>query len=374
MTIRDTSVCYYDSTQAGAPALSGTAGTLIAVLDACLVSGFGAVTASSLVVADGIATLTVSGGHGFTDPGSAYSIDVGAVVVVSGVTGTLADLNATWRATVTSATVLTWDCGEIADGTAAGTISIKRAPAGWEKAFSGTNLAAYKSLAIEGTGCYLRVDDTPAQYPTLIMYEAMSAISTGDGPAPLTGSLYMAKSSAANATARAWRLYSDGRAFYLFVNANGSTWPSAMYFGDFNSYSSSDAFGCLIIAHAAADTTSHLYLVDGTTTGSLLARSYNQGGMATISGRYSHRRCEYLGHGGMMTPNWANNSLHCWPVEIWEKTDLARGTMPGIYCPVHDATLPEGFVINQPDALMIQATHSLSYQAAINLTAPWRYL
>jgi hypothetical protein len=374
MAIRDTSVCYFDSTQSGAPALSGTAGTLIAVLDACLVSGFGAVTASSLVVASGIATLTVSAGHGFTDPGAAYGIELGTVVVVSGVTGTDTTLNATWRATVPSATVLTWDCGEIADGTAAGTISVKRAPAGWEKAFSGTNLAAYKSLAIEATGCYLRIDDTPAQFPTVIMYESMTAISTGTGPAPATGTLYFAKSTAANSTTRAWRLLTDGRAFYLFVKADGSSWLSALFFGDIVSYRAIDPFGCVLIAHVAANTAQVLHNLDGNTSGAWLSRSYTQSGGAVAAARYSHRRCQYVGAGGMATPNAVDNSLCLWQIELWEGINWARGILPGMYCPVHNAMLPDGIMI-QPEAniiFIIQQIASVAYQAAMNINGPWR--
>jgi len=56
----DTSVVYFDSTMTGAPALSGTAGTLIGLLDACLQDGFGGVTLDSLVVASNVATATYS--------------------------------------------------------------------------------------------------------------------------------------------------------------------------------------------------------------------------------------------------------------------------------------------------------------------------
>jgi hypothetical protein len=371
-TVRDTTVCYYDSTM-GAGDLSGTADTLIAILDACLVNGFGAVTASSLVVTSGIATITVNAGHGMTNPGALTAVDVGVVVAVSGVTGALTALNGTWRATVTSTTVLTWSCGAIADGTAAGTISVKHAPAGWTKAFTGTHLAAYKSANIAATGCYLRVDDSPAQYPTLIMYEAMTGISTGTGLAPTTGSLYFAKSSAASGTVRAWRLYADSRAFYLFVNADGSTWPAAMMFGDIVSYRSPDAYACLLLAHAAGNTTSHIYLADGTTTGAWLSRSYSGLGAAVASGRYSHRKCQYLGAGGMVSPNPVDNAMLSWPVECWEGSTLARGLMPGLFCPVHDAGGADGFIFAEATAALLhQQTGSASYRAFMAVTGAWR--
>lgn len=50
-----------------------------------------------------------------------------------------------------------------ADATATGTITCKVAPLGWEKSFSGTNKAAYRSLDVTSNQLYLRVDDTNAQ-------------------------------------------------------------------------------------------------------------------------------------------------------------------------------------------------------------------
>jgi hypothetical protein len=73
----DTSVKYFHSGLTGAPVLSGTAGSLVAVLDACLVNGFAVSAVASLVVASNIATATISGGH---------SAEVGSVVLVSGAT------------------------------------------------------------------------------------------------------------------------------------------------------------------------------------------------------------------------------------------------------------------------------------------------
>ena len=61
----DTSVKYFHSEMPGAPVMSGTAGSRIAVLDACLVDGWGLLTASSVVVAAGVATATFPTSHAF---------------------------------------------------------------------------------------------------------------------------------------------------------------------------------------------------------------------------------------------------------------------------------------------------------------------
>ena len=54
--VTDFSVYYFNEGLRGAPQLSGTSGALIAVLDACLITGFGTVSVTSLTVADGVAT------------------------------------------------------------------------------------------------------------------------------------------------------------------------------------------------------------------------------------------------------------------------------------------------------------------------------
>lgn len=353
------SAFWYDSTMSSAPALSGEAGKLIGVLDACLINGFGSVTLDSVVVEDGIATATKSAGHGFTD----Y-----VVVVIAGATPS--GLNGNKRLTLVSSTVFTFDATGISDQTATGTITAKVAPVGWTKAYSGTNKAVYARSDAAATAMVLRIDDSPAQYPTLIMYESMSNVDTGTGASTTR---YFAKSSASSGTARAWRLFSDTRAFYLFANADGSTWPSAMFFGDIKHYRSGDAYHCLLLGHAAANTTSHLVFVDGTTTGAELARAYSQIGAAITSGRYSHRGCQYLGVGPLQMPNLADNALHAWPIQVCDSTTVARGELPGLFCPIHNTLLADGFIIKQGSySLLNQMTCTASYRAALNITGPWR--
>ena len=359
----DTSVKYFNSTMTGAPTLSGTAGTLIGILDACLVTGFGSVTLTSLVVASNVATATVSGGHGFAMIG-----DVGPVITIDGATPSA--LNGEWRiASIPGSTTFTFATSGISDQTATGTITAKRAPAGFEKAFSGTNKAAYRSLDVASTQLYLRVNDTPTQYPTLTMYETMSDVDTGTGASTV---LYFAKSDTSNGTARDWTLYADDRLFYLFANAGGIAWVSAMAFGDIDSYRSGDAYHCVFIGHADASNYSHLYDVSGSETGAQLARSYSQTGGAVGSSRYSHRKCTYIGWGGMAVPNNVNNAVHFWPVECWESTTWARGLMPGLYCPLHNGSIAQGSVFTVGDRIFaIQKTYN-DCDAAFDLTGPWR--
>lgn len=362
----NTDVKYFHSSMSGAPALSGTAGTLIGVLNACLTDGFGSVTVNPLGVAANVATATVSTGHGFVMTGA-----IGPVIQIAGATP--AGLNGQWRIqSIPSATQFTFATAGISDQAATGTITAKRAPAGFSKVFSDANKAAYQADDIQSTRLFLRVDDSPAQFPTLTMYETMSDVNTGTGASTTR---YLAKSDAASSAARTWRLIADGRMFYLFINSNaGGTWPSVMAFGDILPYRSGDTYHCLLIGHAAADAVSHLYYADGNQTGSELARTYSQLGGKVSSGRYSHRGCQYLGVGLLNTPNWADNAYHVWPIQVCESSGvIARGEMPGLFCPIHNALIANGTILTQGDRqLLVQQTASAGYQAALNLTGPWR--
>ena len=56
---------YYTSDEPGAPTLNNDNGSLISVLDAVLINGFGLKSVTSITVAGGLATVTCAG-HQFT--------------------------------------------------------------------------------------------------------------------------------------------------------------------------------------------------------------------------------------------------------------------------------------------------------------------
>lgn len=368
-----TTVKYFNSTMTGAPALSNVAGNRITLLDACLVNGFGSVTLDSLVVASNVATGTYSAGHGFAMVGN-----TGPVITIGGATPS--GLNGEWRiASVPTTSTFTFATAGITDQTATGTITAKRSPAGFEKAFSGTNKAAYRSLNEAGTRLYLRFDDDYTTYARIRGYEIMSNVDTGTGPFPtdaqMSGGGYL---FAANGTNRAWSLFSDGRMVYLFCDTNGnaSYWGGSV-FGDIDSYAAVDSYACaLIYVTSSSSSLNNLYAIN-TTTGSVLARSYTQLGSSILSARYSHGKTSGLGSGGQAYPAPVDNSIHLWPVECWESTTLARGLMPGLWNPVHSASSPHGTVVtdieNLPGrTLLVHSINAANYLCAIDLTGPWR--
>lgn len=248
MAAPDTKVKYFHSGMSGAPVLSGSAGTLIAVLDACLVNGFGSITLDSLVVAGGIATATRSAGQLF---------EKDAVVLVAGATP--AGLNGQKRTLSISGTQFTFDATGISDQTATGTVTVKLAPAGWEKQYSGTNLAAYRSLDVASNKTVLRVDDTGTTSAKVVGYESMADVNTGTNPYPTVAQLatggFWDKSDTANATARKWMVFADSRFFYFCAGTYGPSPDlyTQVAFGEALSFKIADAYAGVLFAGSASN-------------------------------------------------------------------------------------------------------------------------
>lgn len=273
----DTSVKHYRSDIFTSLVLNGQAGSLIGLFDACLVTGFGLQTATSLVVADGVATVLFP---------SSFPATEDMVILVAGATP--AGLNGEQRLTGVSSNTVMFATEE-ADGAATGTITVRIAPAGWEKVYSGTNKAVYKSLdpQAHGGGMYLRVDDTGTTAARVVGYETMSDVDTGTGPFPtsaqMSGGLYWWKSSVANANAAGWAIVADSRFFIGNMrpyDAAGSAQSTGQSygFGDFLSGRvTGDAFAVLLCASASANvgnSTPHGLDV-GAIAGKYVARDYS---------------------------------------------------------------------------------------------------
>lgn len=205
-------VKYINNAMRGAPQLSGTVGTLIAVLDAFLITGFGLVAAVSVNVSAGVATATLQAGQSF---------DKDCIVWVDGATPSA--LNGEARVLSTSSTSITW-ATTAPDGTATGTITIKVAPVGqWEKKFSGTNKAVYRSTDPQASGFCWCVDDTETTTARVRGYESMSDVDTGTGPFPtdaqISGGGYQIKSIQATGVAVRYDLIADSRTILVGIGA-----------------------------------------------------------------------------------------------------------------------------------------------------------
>ena len=269
MTVR-----IYKSTDASAPVLSGQAGALIALLDAVLVNGYGALAA-----------------------------------------------------------------------------------AGWAKAFSGTNLAAYRP-PVGGNRLYLRIDDTGTTNGRGVGYESMTDVNTGVGGFPteaqIAGGMYWPKSNTADATARPWIIAATDRMLIMHVSPTSvanATNASICAFGDLKSYKSGDAYGTVHIAGIlSTPTTSNVLHNLGITlvasNGHYVARSYTQTGTSLQIGKHTDA-AKSMGTttmGGanstLVYPNPPDGGLYVAPLWVHEISGPSvRGTIPGLWCPLHNKPL-----------------------------------
>jgi len=248
-----TTPIWFDSAETGAPTLNNVAGSLLEVLRACLINGFGAKTVTSIDVASGVATATAAS-HGF-------SATFGKRLLIAGCSE--AALNGTKQPLSVATNTFTFDATGVADGTYTGTMSAKRAPLGWTEPHTGTNVAMFARSAPEATTMLYRINDSHAAGSTatdarVLMVESATDVDTYTAPSPteaiLSGGSYIHKGPN-NSTAKQWCLVGDDRALWIFTRFDGtvSNWRLAPFlFGDGRPYSPGDAYFSLLFAAANA--------------------------------------------------------------------------------------------------------------------------
>jgi hypothetical protein len=330
-------IYFFNSGMAGAPTLNNSAGTLLAVLDACLVNGFGLGTPDSIVVSGGIATVTRGAGHPF---------EIDSVALISGVT-TPAGLNGEKKVLSHTTTTYTFDATGISDQTATGTITHKLAPAGWEILYTATNKRAYRSTDAAGTQCVLRLDDSGTTTARGLAFKSMTSIDVGADQFPSTsqvsGGTYWPKSN--DSTVRPWMIVADSRAFYMYVAPYGEAsinWRDASFFGDIVGNKSPDPYGCLHNAPAATLSTSQRgdggvsYVQGSALNGAWLCRGVSGFDVSIPIYRAFNNLFTYgaKNSGAVSTslifPNPGDNGLYLSKVHI-AQANVYRGDYPGLY-------------------------------------------
>lgn len=337
-----TSVKYFHSLMTGATAIAVTPGALIAVLDSCLVTGFGVKTATTVTVASGIATVNIAAG--------AHSFEKDAVMLVSGATP--AGLNGEKRVLSTSTNDITFDATGISDQTATGTITVKIAPVGWEKIFSATNVAVYRSTDVTGTRMFLRVDDTGTTSARVVAYESMSDVNTGTGKFPteiqVSGGLYWPKG---NQPYSGWTIVADSRTLYLHTSGTAALnlvgIAGVIYgFGDFSSFKPGDPYSAFLTggnSNIASNTGTTYSCMSGSFvnadlnySGTVVARSYTGlGGSAVVAKLAESYVCGTNTLSGStvqltLYPNPVDNSLLVSNYVLMEASPCVRGRLRGI--------------------------------------------
>jgi len=384
---------FYQSNQVGAPQLAGQAGSLIAVLNACLLNGFNLRTMTSLVRNGTVVTATADAGHGFRE---------NDVVLINGANEPA--YNGKQRIRNLTTTTFQFDVAGEPTSPATGSVTAKIAPLDWEQPFTGTNKAVYRSKDVTGNRLFLRIDETSivgdANYGRGLrtalaqQWETLSDIDTGTGKAETL----WRKAQNENALARPWVLVGDSKRFWLAVNWS-ENYPNRYvpyFFGDFPSFKAGDAYASVIGGYYDFSYNWHepgtyevldtVYGI-GTTvsnTGIWVARSHTQLGIKAnvvwVSGPAQASSGIGMGATTIPYPNPVDNGLYLMPLMIQEQNGpCLRGRLPGLLCPLHPVTATEptkyeGFVIDGTlrSVLMISgAQNSGNAKFAFDLTGPW---
>lgn len=376
----DTSVKFARSDMLGAPVLKPAAGSIISLLDAFLLNGWGLQMATSVVVSGGVATATFPTDHAAV---------VDSVVLVAGATP--AGLNGEQKVTAIALNKVSWATGA-PDGTATGSITVKMAAAGWAKPFTGTNLAVYRSAHPQSNGHYLRVNDANALYARGLAYETMSAVSTGTNPFPtntqVSGGGYWGKSAnTAHGRDIPWLAFSDGRILYLCILADQAELDQSSY-----SYSEIYTFGDPIPASAAGNPFGTVMCVSTTpsgrteTTGNGLGGAFVARSVSRVIGA-RNIAVEYIPQSPGRFPEPAFGGMWLAPVRVRELEPNGNAiggvsVAPGVFrvettgiqrvlgqWPVVPAAGRRYLLQNINGGYL---TDSVSPSAAFDITGPWR--
>lgn len=176
--VASTSIKYFVHTNTNAPQLNNVQGSMIAVLDACLVNG---------LTLGAVNSMTATGTTVTINFGSAHNLLRFQVVKISG--ATQAEYNGEHRIlSVPTTSSITFEVAIAPSASpATGTILASLPPLGWSLPFTGTGKRAYKNTDLESP--YLRVVDavdpayttTYAKYAKVGMVENMTDIDTMTG-------------------------------------------------------------------------------------------------------------------------------------------------------------------------------------------------
>ena len=380
---------YFESTDAGAPTMNNAAGSMIAVLDACLITGYNTKAVTSIVVASGVATV-VCAAHAFANT-------YGKVVRIAGATAGFTALNKDTTIANVTTNGFTFLCPGVADGAATGTLTAKYAPLDWVKQYSGTNKAMYKRSDVTATGCMLRIDDSAVAVSCrALMVQSATDVDTYTNGSPTaaqvtggTGNHWIKAYGSANATAVDWFVVADELFIYVFVKTNFSYGGYlAHFFGDAKSFRPADSLNCLVGGLTTNNDGNPLSGVNSTGACVILGGKNGISLSQTVAIR---DRVDSYGAQGAVYPSLVDGGLVInYPILFAEPTATSdvRGVFPGVATPV--AQLSNGstntfasktqisnIVGSSNIFLIVNVASSVSAGnvvnvALINLTGPWR--
>lgn len=248
---------HYSSLYTGHGTLSGTAGELTNILDACLVNGTASQSVTGITRSSTTATATVA----------AHGIPVGQTGwrTISGANES--DYNGTYLVTSVTATTFSYTVANSPTTPATGTIVYKTPGAGWTIAYTATNKRSYYMGSGALARKYFRVHDnatgTAGAKEALIRgFHTMTDVDSGTAPFPTAAqsaltdnSHIIRKSNTATSTVRAWDVWADDRTFILLIaNGDVASTYSSTYAGEFLTMASGDTTCAILIAKYVENT------------------------------------------------------------------------------------------------------------------------
>jgi hypothetical protein len=390
-----TYVTRFNSSDSGAPSIDGNVGSLVNVLDHCLVIGKVYTTANDSAFTDNTTEARLDGGTAFaaflsgtpattdrmyighSSKFSRAKIDIATAAsggsptyvweywngsawttlsVTDGTTGFTVDGSVTWTnpsdwaTTAVNSVTCYWVrvrfTGTLTTSPTINSLSYL----GWLIKYSGTNTRAYQQGG--GAGLFLSVNDNGPNGTALGKeadvsgFETVSGALTGTGQFPTTTQvstlLTWRKSTATGATTRSWVMVADHSTLYLFIatgDAAGRYYEC--FFGDIYSMGgSSDAYRVLIIGAASENSSATRNVgamnnsITSTTTGNYMPRTYAATGTSIQVGKHGEH---VMGNGNQVWagnvpyPNGPDSAIYLSPVWVNESNGHIRGRMRGIW-------------------------------------------
>lgn len=420
-------VKWMHSGMTGAPVLTNVWGSMTALLDACLVSGWNLKGVTSITRDGATATALLTSGHGF---------EVDQVVLVEGCDQ--AEYNGEFTVTATTSGTVSFNVSgtPASPATTTGTITMKVAPLGFETAFTGTNKRAYRSPNPMSNRHFLRVDDSlPVGYTTswakfarVTIAEGMSDVDTfvgarapldplaptknevpsGSGTSMYSGwfkwyyarQTYNENAGDNGAWSRSWVLVGDDRGFFL-TNSSGFGGDRRVLhaFTDFESYKAGDKYSSFLVSSERYRTVSDAGGAQNSpgwdarsaeaqdTTGKIAIRNYSQLGDNCRLGMLSLNDGNDQNISGRSAsipfPNGPDYSLLLHPIYLRESSGGGhlRGTLPGMFWihqnqPFAHLSVIDG-VMGYPDRKFVMVTMDRVGEGntagfAFDITGPWR--
>lgn len=370
----------YSNTDAGAPVLNNVAGSLVEVVRACAVNGFGLRSVASIVVVSGVATANCAT-HGFV-------AQPGRLVRVAG--ASLPGLNGDVQLTAADINTFSYPAPGVPDGTYTGAMTAMRPPLGWVEAFTGTNRAIFARSTPQATGSMLRIVDTrvsPAlsQYAQVTMVASATDLDTVTDVVPTDLDIAYWSTGEISAAAKPWTIVGDDRWMWLLLPSPTSGAPVLYFFGDPVLLNPGDAGGAMLCVHGPTAfasaigglTLQQILPSNSVTQGSSTEVSFFHRSLTGVSGRHPVIVCG--------APGWGSAGLSGDAVVpvltgyFVRSASAFRGQLPGLWIPQgnkpFDAGAVHSFAGLDRHLLALQVrtdAGGAAGQVMLDVTGPWR--